>query len=206
MACKVLAVRFIFCAIASVVAVPATNYPLTTSASPTFQPLKVGFILAGSTADLDWNYAHDQGRKYLEKVLKFKVQTTVAERVPENAEAERVMEKMILQGTKLIFSTGFGFLEPALRVAARHPEVIVMQCERSCPESAKNVGSYFAVDYAPLYVAGIGDPCMLKLLNRLQMVAGRRQTPCIQSNPVTLILLLLAELFLQMLGKRLLLL
>jgi basic membrane lipoprotein Med (substrate-binding protein (PBP1-ABC) superfamily) len=135
------------------------------------EPLKVGFVLAGSTSDLDWNYAHDQGRKYLEKVLKDQAQTQVVERVPESAEVERVMEKMIAQGTKLIFSTGFGYLEPALRVAARHPEVIVMQCERSCPASAKNAGSYFAVDYAPLYVAGIVAGRMTRK-GRLGFVAG----------------------------------
>jgi basic membrane protein A len=135
------------------------------------KPLKIGFVLAGPTTDQDWSYSHDQGRKYLEATLKDKVQTFVAERVPETADAERVMEKMIAQGAKLIFSTGFGYLEPVLRVAAKHPDVVFMQCERSCPSSATNVGSYFAVDYAPLYVAGIVAGKMTKKA-KLGFVAG----------------------------------
>src|SRR5262249_39165402 len=93
------------------------------------------------------------------------------ERVSEGAEAERVMEKMIAQGARLIFSTGFGYLEPVLRVAARHPDIVIMQCERSCPSSASNVGSYFAIDYAPLYVAGIVAGRMTKK-SKLGFVAG----------------------------------
>src|SRR5262249_49651582 len=109
----------------------------------TNEPFKVGFVLSGPAADLGWNYTHDQGRKFLEAAFKGKVQTILAEKVPESAELERVMEKMIAQGAKLLFSTSYGYLEPAVRVAARHPDVIVMQCQRSSPASAKNVGAYF---------------------------------------------------------------
>lgn len=119
------------------------------------KPLKVGFVMVGSASDHGWNYAHDQGRKFLETALKGKVETTFVEKVPENAEVERVMEKMISQGNRLIFATSYGYLEPALRVAARHPDVIVMHCQRSAPKSAKNVGTYFADQYSPGYIAGI---------------------------------------------------
>ncbi len=119
------------------------------------QVLKVGFVLSGSVSDLDWNYAHAQGCKHMEDVLKSRVEANVVEHVSESAEVERVMEKMIAQERRLIFSTSYGYLEPLLRVAARHPEVVFMQCERLSPQSAKNVGSYYAVDYPPLYVAGI---------------------------------------------------
>ncbi len=78
---------------------------------------------------------------------------------------------MIANGTRLIFSTGFGHLEPALRVAARHPSIILMQCERLCPSSAKNAGSYFAIDYAPLYIAGMVAGRVTKT-SKLGFVAG----------------------------------
>jgi basic membrane protein A len=133
--------------------------------------LKVGFIMVGPVKDLGWNYTHDQGRKYLESTLKNKVQTTMVENVPENAEVERVVEKMIAQGNKLIFATSYGYLEPVLRVAARHPEVIVMHCQRSAPPSAKNVGTYFANQFAPMYVAGIVAGHMTKT-GKLGYVGG----------------------------------
>ncbi len=95
--------------------------------------LKVGFVMGGPVTDYGWNQAHNDGRIYLERHMAGKVQTIFAERVPENAEAGRVMERMIAQGTKVIFGTTYGYLDPMLAVAARHPDVIFMQINR-CSE------------------------------------------------------------------------
>jgi basic membrane protein A len=118
-------------------------------------PLKVGFIMVGSLNDLGWNYQHNLGRLYMQSKLKGQVETTAVENVPESGEVERVMEKMIAQGNKLIFATSYGYLEPALRVAARHPEIIIMQCGRPNTSLMKNVGTYFGNYYEPFYVAGL---------------------------------------------------
>ena len=75
------------------------------------KPLKVGFIMGGPVTDLGWNQAHNEGRLYVEKSMNGKVQTIFAEKIPENAEAARVMEKMIAQGAKLIFATTYGYLD-----------------------------------------------------------------------------------------------
>ena len=140
--------------------------------------LKVGFVLSGPAADLGWNYTHDQGRKFLEKAFNGKVQTVLAEKVPESAEVERVMEKMIAQGARVIFATSYGYLEPAVRVASRHPDVIIMQCQRECPPSTKNVGAYFVNPNDPLYVSGV--------------VAGRvtktNKIGCVAPHPVAVVL------------------
>jgi basic membrane protein A len=128
------------------------------------QPIKVGFIYVGSASDLGWNNAHDQGRQYLEAAMPGQVITTRVENVPENSDAERVMEKLIAQGNKVIFATAYGQLEPELRVASRHPEVYFMHCGRPVP-SLKNVGSYFGPYYEPFYVAGMLAGTMSKTGN-----------------------------------------
>jgi basic membrane protein A and related proteins len=117
------------------------------------QPLKVGFVCVGPVNDWGWNYAHDLGRKFLESKMHGKVATTMVENIPESAEAERVMEKMIAQGNRLIFSTSYGYLEPAERVAKHHPEVIIMQTWR--PSAQKNIGMFAAYPYQVAYVSGI---------------------------------------------------
>ena len=154
-----------------------TNFGLAANQQET-APLKVGLLLSGPVADLGWNSTHDQARKFLEKELQGKVQTTVAEKIPESAEAERVMEKMIAQGVRLIFAASYGYGEPVLRVAARHPEVIIMQCERDIPTSFKNVGSYFVDANGPLYITGV--------------VAGRLtksgKIGCIAAHPISVVL------------------
>lgn len=138
-------------------------------------PLKVGFIYTGSASDFGWNNAHELGRRYLESTMKGRVVTTMAEKVPENSDCERVMEKMIAQGNKLIFATAYGFLEPMQRVAKRHPDVKFMHCGRLVPtgnEGNKNIGSYFTSDYYQImYVAGIVAGKTTKT-NKLGYVGG----------------------------------
>ncbi len=115
-------------------------------------PLKVGFITVGPKDDWGYNYAHDQGRLEVDKNMGKEVETTIVEKIPEGAEVERVMERMIADGTKLIFPTSYGYLDPALRVAERHPEVVFMHCGGF--KNSKNLGTYFAYIHEPMYVAG----------------------------------------------------
>src|SRR5262245_38537878 len=68
------------------------------SASPAGGPLKVGFIMVGPVSDCGWNEAHHNGRLFVQSALGKRVETTEAENVPESAEAERVLEKMVSQG------------------------------------------------------------------------------------------------------------
>ncbi len=135
------------------------------------EPLKIGFILVGRGNDMGWNYAHNQGRLFLEKAMAGKVTTTVIENVPESAEVERVIEKLIAQGNKLIFTTSYGYLEPALRAAARHPDVIVMQCQRCVPPSVTNVGTFFVRQYESYYALGVVAGKVTKK-NKLGFIGG----------------------------------
>lgn len=142
------------------------------------QPLKVGFVCVGPVNDWGWNYAHDLGRKFLEASMHGKVTTTLVENIPESAEVERVVEKMIAHGCKLIFTTSYGYLEPTLRVAARHPDVIFMQSQRVVPSNVKNVGTYFGRQYEPMYVAGVVAARMTKK-NKLGYVGGHPVPPIV---------------------------
>ncbi len=90
---------------------------LPSQAADDHNVLKVGFVCVGPVSDHGWNYAHNQGRLYLENSMDKKVETSIAERIPESAEVERVLERLIAQGDKLIFTTSYGYLEPALRVS-----------------------------------------------------------------------------------------
>ena len=126
------------------------------------EPLKVGFIMVGPVNDMGWNWWQEQGRRYVDSKLSGRVQTAVAEKVPESAEAERVMEKMIAQGNRVIFMTSYGYMEPGLRVASRHPEVFFMQVGRPNKGFPKNVGSYIVDFPDPMYASGIVAARMTK--------------------------------------------
>jgi basic membrane protein A and related proteins len=87
------------------------------------EPLKVGFVYVNPVGQAGWTYQHDQARQALERTLGALVTTRFVEAVPEGADAERVMREMAADGATLIFATSFGYLEPALRVAADFPGV-----------------------------------------------------------------------------------
>jgi basic membrane protein A and related proteins len=148
------------------------------SAKEPVPPLKIGFITVGPVTDNGFNFAHQKGRLYLEKEMPGQVQTTIVEKVPESAECERVLERLIGQGNKLIFTTSYGFLEPALRVAARHPDVDFMQINRF--QTAPNLSTYFSNQYQPMYFAGMVAGHMTKT-NKLGFVGAHPVPPLLQA-------------------------
>ena len=87
------------------------------------EPLKIAFAYVGPVGDGGWTFAHDNGRKALEKEFGDKIVTSYVEKVPESADAERVIRDMAQQGNKLIFGTTFGYMEPMLKVAADFKDV-----------------------------------------------------------------------------------
>lgn len=86
-------------------------------------PLKVGFVYVGPVSDHGWSYQHDLGRQAIEREFGDKVTTSFVENVAEGADAERVIGQLVAAGNKLIFTTSFGYMNPTLKVAQRHPEV-----------------------------------------------------------------------------------
>ena len=101
--------------------------------------------------DGGYNQAAYQGELAVKKMAN--VETIKAENVPENAEAERVMEQMIAQGAKIIFPTSFGHLDPAMKVAAKHPDVAFIH--EGGLKSSANVGTFFGTIWQTEYLAGM---------------------------------------------------
>lgn len=134
----------------------------------TQQKLKVGFVYIGPVGDAGWTYAHDQGRKELEK-LPFVEKTTFVENVPESAEATRVITQLAESGYNLIFTTSFGFMDPTLEVAPKYPNVTFMHC--SGFKTAPNMGTYFGKMYQATYLAGLTVGKMTKA-NKVGIVAA----------------------------------
>lgn len=117
------------------------------------EPLKVGFVYVGPVGDHGWTYRHDHGRQAIEKALGGKVETTYVESVKEGPDAERVINQLANSGHKLIFTTSFGFMNPTIKVAKRHPDVMFEHATGY--KRAKNVSTYMARFYEGRYVAGV---------------------------------------------------
>ena len=115
-------------------------------------PLKVAFVYVSPIGDAGWTYQHEQGRIAMQKALGDQVATTVVEGVAEGPDSERVMRDLAAQGHRLIFATSFGYLEPALRVAADFPDVRIEHAGGY--KTAANLNTYNARYYEARYLAG----------------------------------------------------
>ena len=115
--------------------------------------LVVGALHVGAINDLGYNQAMHEGLEEMKKNVPG-VKVVEAENVPESADAERVMENMITtQGAKLIFAQSFGYLEPALNVAKRHPDVIFEHAAGN--KLAANLGTFWSDTTAYEYLMGV---------------------------------------------------
>jgi basic membrane lipoprotein Med (substrate-binding protein (PBP1-ABC) superfamily) len=129
---------------------------------------KIGFIFVGPVDDYGYNYAANQGRLCLEALLP-NVETIYAENVPENAEAERVMEQMIRAGATIIFPTSYGHYDPAVNVSQKYPDVKFMHMGGLQPTD--QVGSFFGEIWQMEYAAGVAAGMMTES-NKLGFVAA----------------------------------
>ncbi|WP_311222698.1 MULTISPECIES: BMP family ABC transporter substrate-binding protein [unclassified Acidovorax] len=123
-------------------------------------PLKIAFAYVGPVGDGGWSFAHDNGRKAIEKEFGDKVVTSFVESVPESADAERVLRDMAGQGNKLIFGTTFGYMESIQKIA---PDFKDVKFEHATGyKTADNVRTYDSRTYEGAYMAGVIAGAMTK--------------------------------------------
>lgn len=123
------------------------------SASAAAASLQVGFVYVSPIGNAGWSYQHELGRRQLVKELGAKVQTHAVDSVAEGADSERVMRDLAQRGCRLIFATSFGYLEPALRVAADFPQTVFEHAGGY--KTAANLNTYNARFYEGRYLAGM---------------------------------------------------
>ncbi len=143
--------------------------PAAAASAPKAEPLKIAFAYVGPVGDGGWTFAHDNGRKALEKEFGDKIKTSFVESVPESADAERVIRDMVGQGNKLVFGTTFGYMETMLKVAADSKDVKFEHATGY--KQAENMRTYDSRTYEGAYMAGVIAGKMTKT-NTLGVVAS----------------------------------
>src|SRR5688572_22183654 len=147
-------------------AAPVASAP---APAPKPAPLKIAFAYVGPVGDGGWTFAHDNGRKAIEKEFGDKIVTSFVEKVPESADAERVIRDRVGQGNKLIFGTTFGYMEPMMKVAGDHKDIKFEHATGY--KSAENMRAYDSRTYEGAYMAGVIAGKMTKT-NTLGVVAS----------------------------------
>ncbi|OBR92888.1 purine-binding protein precursor [Clostridium ragsdalei P11] len=114
--------------------------------------IKVAFVYEGPIGDTGWNYAQDQGRKYLAANMP-NAEVTYVDNVPETADSEKVFTQLAQKGNKVIFGTTYGYMDYMVNVAKKFPNVVFMHCTGY--KTSNNLGTYAGRDYEGRYLSGI---------------------------------------------------
>ena len=130
----------------------AAAQPGMSLATPPTTPLQACFVYVSPVGQAGWTYQHELGRQAMASTLGEQVHSRTVEGVAEGPDSERVMRDLAAQGCGLIVATSFGYLEPALRVAADYPKVKFLHAGGY--KTAANLGTYNARYYEARWLAG----------------------------------------------------
>jgi simple sugar transport system substrate-binding protein len=131
--------------------------------------LKIGFIYPSPVGDVGWAHELDNGRKAIEAVFGDRVETIVAENIPEGPDASRIMNQMASKGVKMIMIGSFGYMNDGLKLANKNPDMTFIHA--SGYKLADNFGNFQTRNYESAYLAGIGAGFLTKS-NILGIVAA----------------------------------
>ncbi len=129
---------------------------------------RVGFVYLGSRTEEGWVAAQEKGRQYLEQQMPG-IETVVMDSIPAGDKAAAAFEKLVADGCTIIFSTSYEHEPDMNLVAARHPEVVFLQCAGT--KTASNVGTYFGYIEQCNYLSGMVAGLMTKT-NQVGFVAS----------------------------------
>jgi len=118
---------------------------------------KVAQVYTSPTADKGWSWAHEQSFLAIKKDLPWVDLSIRKDSVPDdNKQAvQDLLESMVQQGAKVVYTTSFGFMEPTRVVAAKHPDVGFFHAS-GFPDAKDppNVGYYFATIEEGRFITG----------------------------------------------------
>jgi basic membrane protein A len=139
-------------ALATVAAVAATAVTADASKKATF---KVAWIYPGPYNDGGWSTAHDLGRKYAEKALGDKIQTTYKDKAFSNAQVPQIVAGLVRDGYQMIFGTSFGEFELGVngQLYAKYPKVLFEQATGT--QIKPNQSEYFGAGEDTIYLSGM---------------------------------------------------
>src|SRR5215831_15347632 len=116
--------------VGSVYGAPATAATVGTAKSgnqlAAADELPIGFVLVGPQDDAGWNQAHYQAAEYVEKNIPGTKKIILDKLNPAdrpNITLDQVVENMVSEGAKLIFTTSDDFQDGTTAAAKKYPDV-----------------------------------------------------------------------------------
>ena len=112
--------------------------------------LQIAFIHAMNPEQSSWTATHESGRKQLEAAMGERV--SVKSYICEDEEPLTVMERAVEEGAQVLFATTPPLIAACRQIAARYPQVKVLNCSVSMPYSG--VRTYYGRMYEAKFITG----------------------------------------------------
>lgn len=112
--------------------------------------LNVAFVHAFAPEKSAWTAAHELGREHLKQVMGNSVTTTVYQCTYDNA--LEVMEQAVQDGAQVIFATTPPMIAACRQIAARYPQVRVLNCSLSMPYAG--IRTYYTRIHEGKFITG----------------------------------------------------
>ena len=113
--------------------------------------LNVAFINDRRAEDSPWVYAHDQGRKALERAFGDKLSVSVYTAV-ENCDVDTLFDSAAQDGAQVIFATTPSLIAACRKAAARYSDIKILNCSVSMP--FPGVRTYYSRIYEAKFISG----------------------------------------------------
>ena len=113
--------------------------------------VQVAFVYDKNPTTSGWSYGHELGRLHTQKIFDGKVITAAYEDAMDE-DPKKVLEQVIADGNRIIFTTSAKLLSASLAVAVEHPEVIIFNCSLNKPH--RYICTYYARMYEVKFLIG----------------------------------------------------
>ena len=113
--------------------------------------LNVAFINRPDPIHSNWIAAHDLGRRTMEQAMSREVSVRSYNLCPED-DVDAVMEQAVEDGAQVLFATTAPLISACRKLAAKHPEVKVLNCSVSMPYPG--VRTYYSRIYEGKFITG----------------------------------------------------
>lgn len=136
--------------------------------------ISVAFINRPDPVHSNWIAGHDLGRRTMEQAMSREVTVRVYNLEPDS-DVDAVMEQAVDEGAQVIFATTAPLISACRKLAAKHPEVKVLNCSVAMPYPG--VRTYYSRIYEGKFITGAIAGAMTKCDN-IGYIASSPSSAC----------------------------
>lgn len=123
-------------------------------------PLGIALVVPSPVGEVGWSHALAMGLEPIKAAYGDGVNITILENIPEGPDADRIMNKVVSDGTRVLVAGSFGYQNGAMQIARRNPDVTVLHASGFMV--APNFSPFAAKYFQGTYLMGMAAAALSK--------------------------------------------